>query len=459
MKIGEFDKRFHQHLEPTMASIPRGIRVIEWKNADKSRSIRYRVRVERGDFIVDRSFGHDELDRAKIFLEDTKTPQGRLLIAQGRDRASLMVSEIERLAAEFVIEGRCTLNHAINSYLKTYVDPKIKCGVDKVQQTAKAAKARLENCRTIKISYIKQGFVEPSGPLASLRALATGYAIKPIGEFYLDELNAQHTTEYIDARLKEGRAKSTVKREIYALQSVVNKLSYTDNKAWRKLNGHNPFAMADKTLVKGGERRRRRLISPEEEEALLVELRACKNMEMALIFAVAISTGMRRAEVLGLLWSQIDLERGVINLMADQTKADEDRLVILLPEAIAALQLIPVVDERVFHYKIEGFKTNFRRVLQRAGLKDIHMHDTRRSFISRVLKDITSSPVAIADMIGARSISNLQKRSIDRIRQVNTIDAGHIGSEEELRSIVGHRDGQTTARYTNLAPMKKTDRA
>lgn len=97
-------------------------------------------------------------------------------------------------------------------------------------------------------------------------------------------------------------------------------------------------------------------------------------------------------------------------------------------------------DERVFHYKIEGFKTNFRHVLTRAGLEDIHMHDTRQSFISRVLKDITASPVAIADMIGARTAANLQKRSIDRIRQGNMIEAGSIETEEQLRSVVGHKD-------------------
>jgi integrase len=236
------------------------------------------------------------------------------------------------------------------------------------------------------------------------------------------------------------------------MQSVVNKLRYTDNRAWKRLNGHNPFVLADKTKLKGGERRRRRVITDAEEDLLVAELRKCRNPEMPMIFALAISTGMRRAELLGLRWSQVDLDRGVIHLDADQTKASEDRLVILLPEAREAFKAIPRVDERVFHYKIEGFKTNFRRVLERAGLSDIHMHDTRRSFISRVLKNITASPVAIADMIGARSVSNLEKRTIDRIRQNDMVEAGAIKSEQELRWTVHHKDGQTTSRYANLAP-------
>jgi len=437
------------------SSIPRGIRVIDWKNADKSKSIRYRVRVERGDFVVDRSF--EDLERAKLFLEDTKTPEGRLLIGQGRDRATAVVSQMERLAAEFVMRGRCTLAHAINSYMRAYVKPKLESEVDKVRQTAKAAAARLRHCKTIPISYIKEGFVAPSGPIAGLREKSKGFATKPIGDFYIDELTEQEATEYVNYRLKQGKAKSTVKRELYALQSVVNKLRYTDQPAWKLLNGHNPFQVADKTKVKGGERKRRTIIEPEQEEALLAELRKCRNKEMPLIFAVAMSTGMRRAEVLGLLWSQIDLDRGVINLEAEQTKADEGRLVILLPDAVEAFKAIPRAkgDDRVFHYKIEGFKSVFRRVLTRAKLEGLRMHDTRRSFISRVLKDITSSPVAIADMIGARSVANLQKRSIDRIRQHDMINAGKITTEEQLRWVVHHKDGQTTARYANLAPAKK----
>jgi len=432
------------------ASIPRGIRVIDWKNADKTKSIRYRVRVERGDFVVDRSFV--ELDRARLFLEDSKTPQGRLLIAQGRDRASLVVDEVERLAGEFIKEGRAKLSDAIDGYLRAYVNDKLASEIDKERQTAKAAKGRLEHCKSIRIPHVRVGFVTPSGPLASLRQHAKGFEEKAIGDFYIDDLTEQETTAYINARIKAGKARSTVKREVYALQSVVNKLRYTDNKAWKRLNGHNPFTLADKAQLKGGERRRRRVITEAEEEALLAELGRCRNPEMQMIFALAISTGMRRAELLGLMWEQIDLERGVIHMNADQTKASEDRLVILLPEAQEAFRVIPRIDGRVFHYKIEGFKTNFRRVLDRAGLADIHMHDTRRSFISRVLKNITVSPVAIADMVGARSVANLERRTLDRIRQNDMVNSGTINTEQELRWTVHHKDGQTTSRYANMAP-------
>lgn len=61
--------------------------------------------------------------------------------------------------------------------------------------TAKAATARLQFCKTVRILYIKPGFVVPSGPLASLKRFAKGYDEKPIGDFYIDDLTEQEATE------------------------------------------------------------------------------------------------------------------------------------------------------------------------------------------------------------------------------------------------------------------------
>ena len=38
------------------------------------------------------------------------------------------------------------------------------------------------------------------------------------------------------------------------------------------------------------------------------------------------------------------------------------------------------------------------------------------------------------------------------------IDSGAIQTEEQLRWVVHHKDGQTTARYANLAPAKSPKR-
>jgi len=39
-----------------MAKLPRGIQVVQWHNDDKSKSVRYRVRIQRKDFKSDKLF-------------------------------------------------------------------------------------------------------------------------------------------------------------------------------------------------------------------------------------------------------------------------------------------------------------------------------------------------------------------------------------------------------------------
>lgn len=445
-----------------MAAIPRGIQSISWKNkTDKSIAVRYRVQVKRKAFQVDRLF--DTLEDAATFLADTKSPEGRKAIAEGRDRVSSkgMQDAISGFLLDKLGSGRMTLGQAVDAKIArdytSIIEAEGGTHLDKDVRTAKVNRDRLRKIKSVEIGFVKPGEFVPSGSAAKLKQYAKGYKKVEFGSILLEDMSAETTTAYIRARLDgDNVARSTVKREIGALQAIVNQLPNYDQRAASRLPDKNPFSTYDKSLLRGGKKRRRRVISEEEEGKLLLALRACRNPEMPLVFALGLATGMRRSEILSLRWNQIDLKRGVIELDPDQTKADEERLVILLPEAITAIKRIKRKDERVFHYSIEGFKTNFARVLKRVGLTDLRFHDTRRSFISRVLMDITASPVAIADMIGASSVRSLEESTIRPLRQAEAVEqarrSGRIQAEEVLRASVGHQDSQTSLAYTNLVP-------
>ena len=130
-----------------MAAIPRGIRVIDWRNADRSKSTRYRIRIERQDFQCDRSF--EDLELAILFLEDTKSHEGRVAIKRGEDRATIKASAITQALEAQLTEERVTLGSAISLYIKAYLDPKIEKGSDKVQRSAKINRDRLLKCKSI----------------------------------------------------------------------------------------------------------------------------------------------------------------------------------------------------------------------------------------------------------------------------------------------------------------------
>ena len=57
-----------------------------------------------------------------------------------------------------------------------------------------------------------------------------------------------------------------------------------------------------------------RWLEPDEETRLLEACRKSKNRELVAVVTVALETGLRRGELLGLTWDRVDLSRGVIRL-------------------------------------------------------------------------------------------------------------------------------------------------
>ncbi len=55
-------------------------------------------------------------------------------------------------------------------------------------------------------------------------------------------------------------------------------------------------------------------LEPGEEARLLAACRASRNQQLADIVTVALETGLRRGELLGLTWDRVNLSRGVIRL-------------------------------------------------------------------------------------------------------------------------------------------------
>lgn len=97
-----------------------------------------------------------------------------------------------------------------------------------------------------------------------------------------------------------------------------------------------PFQI--KGLLKRRSNARDRILSAEEFDALVSD-NHCQWLTWAL--QIAYHTGMRQREVLGLIWSMVDLESNLIHVPAWLTKDDEDRDVPVLPSLKPILISIP----------------------------------------------------------------------------------------------------------------------
>jgi hypothetical protein len=118
------------------------------------------------------------------------------------------------------------------------------------------------------------------------------------------------------------------------------------------------------------------------------------------IIITAFSTGMRSGEILGLRWSHIDRDKGVIRLPADVPKESRAKVIPMNHHVKAVLAGLTrtIHDDFVFTYKGEpigtngGFKKSFLTACTRAGIPQGHnepngitFHDIRRTVKTNML--------------------------------------------------------------------------
>lgn len=106
----------------------------------------------------------------------------------------------------------------------------------------------------------------------------------------------------------------------------------------------------------------------------------------------ALETGLRRSNVTGLQWSQVDIVRRVAWIHPDQAKAKTAITVPLSDTAIAVLlrqrakKKVPEFVDSVFVYHgrlvYQTVTESWRKALKRAGIRDFRWHDLRHTWAS-----------------------------------------------------------------------------
>jgi integrase len=81
-------------------------------------------------------------------------------------------------------------------------------------------------------------------------------------------------------------------------------------------------------------------------------LKAAQGDRLEALYVLAITTGMRRGELLGLRWQDVDLERPQLQLVR-QLKNRQSRRAVLLPE-LAALALVDHRDRQAAEREQQG---------------------------------------------------------------------------------------------------------
>ncbi len=190
---------------------------------------------------------------------------------------------------------------------------------------------------------------------------------------YLDEISRSLIDRITDARLAEGRANGTVNRTLEIVRAILRRAVGE----WEWLEKAPQFRLLKEPT------RRVRFITQEEARRLLAELPS----HLADMAAFSLATGLRRSNVTGLQWTQVDMERRVAWIHPDEAKAQK---AIPVPLNAEALNLIRAQLGRhlthVFSYQGKPVKQLNTKAwygaLKRAGIENFRWHDLRHTWAS-----------------------------------------------------------------------------
>jgi integrase len=223
----------------------------------------------------------------------------------------------------------------------------------------------------------------------------------PIAKIPVAALKPVDLGSWREARLREVSS-STVKREMVLMSAVLTQA----RKEWGLIKD-NP--MADVRKPSDAAPRDRRP-TPEEMEKL--SLNFGNNLgdvtgRVWQAFLFAIETGMRASEIAGMTWDRTDLEKKIVRLPI--TKNGSAREVALSSEAVRILESLPRQDSppgSVWGMTTVQMDALWRKVNKRAGVENLHFHDSRHEAVSRLAKKL--DVLSLARMIGHKDLRQLQ---------------------------------------------------
>lgn len=282
------------------------------------------------------------------------------------------------------------------------------------------------------------------------------HLVPTLGKVKLDKLTPQHLDVLYTSKLESGLSTTTV--------AAIHNFLHTalDGAVRREMLSRNVCDLVSPP------RKVHKEMKPLNSEQVQRFLDVAKGHLHEALFVLALATGMRRGELLGLKWQDIDFEQGVLHVrrtlsrvptkmveelgasyIEAETKTNRSRRSILLADfAIEALkqhrerQLLAkqkagdlwqehdyVFCSPIGTYLSPGHNAlvQLKKLLEKAGLPDIRFHDLRHSAATMLLEKEVH-PKIVQEILGHSDIAmtmntyshvlpTMQKGAIDKLNQ------------------------------------------
>ena len=265
------------------------------------------------------------------------------------------------------------------------------------------------------------------------------------GKHFISEIDTEMIERYRQIRVEE---KTRLKRKRSPLRV---------NKEMQVLSSIFTLALEKELIVKrprttmfrvSGERVR--YLSLEEEQRLFEGLDDCEWLRS--IVVIALHTGMRRGEICGLQWFDLNFERGIIHVR--NTKNGKDRIIPMNVTVRELLEDQPKTSSFVFPSPRTGerlveIKYSFARAVRDAEITNLRFHDLRHTAATR-MGDAGADAFTLAAIFGwsdirmamryTHAMEDAKRRAVEAIAK-GQVRIGDQGSKRDGQVASGANEG------------------
>ena len=218
-----------------------------------------------------------------------------------------------------------------------------------------------------------------------------------LNDLKVNQITMAIVERYITTRQKQGMHILTLRKILVTLGQILNyavRHRYLD---------HNPLRDAERPRGKGsegeGEQDKMMVLNPEQIKALLGKV---TDQKYKTLFMLAVFTGARQGELLGLKWEDVDWEKSQLHIQRTYTKGlffttktkSSSRKVDLGPKVITSLKkwklacpkseldlMFPNESGQPMNYS-NMMSRHFKPALKSAKVPQIRFHDLRHTYAS-----------------------------------------------------------------------------
>jgi len=232
--------------------------------------------------------------------------------------------------------------------------------------------------------YENHGAALPLPSRQNLYWKLVGVLVPELGHLAVNELSAYRMDQYVARRLKAGKKRTTVHREISDVMAILN---WAAN---RGLISRSPLAGYRKPS------RDDAVIQPASSHEL-AKILACATEHLARAILIGFYTGVRpgRSEMFALRWSNIDWRQRTIWIRAARKHGPAARMVPLHPDLLDRLLSWHRSDvesgnpDFIVHYRgrpVTTLKTSWAAAKRRAGIsRRLPLYSLRHAFATLLL--------------------------------------------------------------------------